>query len=120
MTAYIDMRVVDESQREVCIDAVAEVDVFARPIGIERRLDIAVLADVAEHLLHQPLSLLLLRRAGRVEVVQLFEQPLLLVHEVAQRRVVELSRVQKMFAVHILKKKGPRRGPPVVCHLKWI
>lgn len=93
MTAYIDMRVVDKRQRKVGVDAVAEVDVFASPIGIERRLDVAVLADVAEHLLHQPLSLLLLRRTGRVEVVQLFEQPQLLVHEVAQRRVVELSRV---------------------------
>ena len=67
------MGIIHQSQTEIGIDILAEVDMVPAPVGVERRLDIAALADLGEHHLQQFLPLFHLMRTGSVVIVELFQ-----------------------------------------------
>lgn len=51
MVAHVYVGVINECEIEVGVNAVAEMYVFARKIGVKRRLDIAVFAYLGKHFL---------------------------------------------------------------------
>ena len=50
IVTYVHMGVVNDCQVEVGIDVVAEMNVMSAPVCVERRLDVAVVADFSKHL----------------------------------------------------------------------
>lgn len=66
VVADIDVLVINEGDVRVDVDAVAQMDVPAAPVGIDRGLDSAVPADLGEHPVQELPPLLLLRGEGRV------------------------------------------------------
>jgi hypothetical protein len=53
VVADADRAVVDEGEIEVRVDVVAEVDVPAAPVGVQRRFEVAAGPDGGEHALQQ-------------------------------------------------------------------
>ena len=93
VVTHVDVGVVHHGQIEVGVDVVAEMDVFAAPVGVKGGLNIATLPDLGEHFLHEGLSLIHLGGTGVVELVQPVKAGGLLGHNVPVGGVVEHSGV---------------------------
>lgn len=100
--ADVDMRVVNGGEVEVCVYKVAEMDVRPAPVRVERRFEIAVLADFGEHLFHQRLPSLLLSRARGIELVEQIELFELLVEYRLLVRIIELASVHSFIPMVFL------------------
>lgn len=100
--ADVDMRVVNGGEVEVCVYRVAEMDVRPAPVRVERRFEIAVLADFGEHLFHQRLPSLLLSRARGIELVEQIELFELLVEYRLLVRIIELASVHSFIPMVFL------------------
>ena len=101
--AHIDVGVVHQRQVEVGVDVFAEMHVLPRPVGVQRRLDVAALADLGKHLFQQLLALFLLGGAGGVEIILQLQHLLLGVHQLRFGKV-DLAAVlpgQTFLKIHV-------------------
>lgn len=77
----VDMRIVDKGAAEIAVDSLSEMQMRSTHIGVERRLDVAVITDFSEHFFEHGGSLFLFGRTGPVEIVQAVEPFQLIVHD---------------------------------------
>ena len=100
-----DLAVVDGRQVVVGVDLFAEVQVMPAPVGVQRRLDVAVLPNFCQHLLEHLLPLLPFMRPRGIVVVELFHAVELLLHQFLITRPVDLT-VHHVI-VHLAQWKSP-------------
>ena len=59
----VNMRIIHKCQIEVCVDLISEMHMFATPIGMKGRFDVAVAADSRKHCAQQLLPPVLFGRS---------------------------------------------------------
>ena len=97
--ADIDRSIVHKGEVKIDIDAAAQVDKLAGPVGVQRRLDVAAGADLGEHLAQKRLTAGEIGRVGVVELELAFEAGGLLLHE-RLARAVQVAVVHFFMDVH--------------------
>ena len=90
----VDVGVVHQGQAEVCVNLLSKMDEAPAPVGVQRRLNIAALADLREHLLQQRRAPGLFARTGAVVIVKLLHALRLDLHDLVGVGIVERSVVQ--------------------------
>ena len=100
VAAHIDVGVVHTGQTKVGVDPVPKVDMMTAPVGIERRLNIAVFSDFREHLPQELRPLFLLQGPGGVVVIEPFQAEKLLFQDGAIIGPVELPVVLQFPLIH--------------------
>ena len=66
----VNMRIIHKCQIEVCVDLISEMHMFAPPMGMKGRFDVAVAADFRKHCAQQLLPPVLFGRSGCVECIE--------------------------------------------------
>ena len=87
----VDVRIIDEREVEIRVDVMAEMEIMPAEIRMQRRLDIAPLADLGKHLLHDALALLEFLRPRRIVIVHFFEARELQLLNIRIRRIVDFT-----------------------------
>ena len=100
VVADVNVRVIHESQVEIGVNILAEMDVMSAPVCVERRFDVAVVADFGEHILQHFRPLAEFRRTGLVEVVELFEARALFTQDVGVFAEIQLPALHFFFHGH--------------------
>ena len=96
------MRVIDQRQPEIGVNAVAEMNVLPAPIRVQRRFYIASLAYLGKHFAKHFFALFGFRRARHIVVIQQFKAFLLLCHYIVVAGQIKLARVKLVDHCHFI------------------
>lgn len=99
--ADIDMRIIHQREIEIGIDMPAEMYMLSAEIGMQGRLNIAILPDLGKHFPQHCSALLHFRGAGLIKVVKAVQAALLLGCNFRISRQIKLAGMHFLLHAHI-------------------